>query len=161
MLPLEYAQLLTEGDDLQAETVAGTQEGGNEGKSADEKWNHSPGSIAQGLRPGVHVNCLNLLPHRVLATQKNYYFGTALSRSPLDALCRARENRHTFASHLVMNGVDKDGPGASRARQPDHDDALCPPRTRASHTGPSDSDSALATDTKTDTVANQAGSSLL
>ena len=48
MLPLEYAQLLTEGDDLQAETVAGTQEGGNEGKSADEKWNHSPGLIAQG-----------------------------------------------------------------------------------------------------------------
>lgn len=51
MLPLEYAQLLTEGDDLQAETVAGTQEGGDEGKSADEKWSHSPGSIAQGSVP--------------------------------------------------------------------------------------------------------------
>ena len=51
MLPLECAQLLTEGDDLQAETVAGTQEGGNEGKSADEKWNHGPGSIAQGSVP--------------------------------------------------------------------------------------------------------------
>ena len=51
MLPLEYAQLLTEGDDLQAETVAGTQEGGNEGKSADAKWNHSPGFIAQGSVP--------------------------------------------------------------------------------------------------------------
>jgi len=51
MLPLEYAQSLTEGDDLQAETVAGTEEGGNEGKSADEKWNHSPGSRAQGSVP--------------------------------------------------------------------------------------------------------------
>jgi hypothetical protein len=51
MLPLEYAQLLTQGDDLQAETVAGTQESGDEGKSADEKWNHSPGFIAQGSVP--------------------------------------------------------------------------------------------------------------
>ena len=48
MLPLEYAQLLTEGDDLQAETGAGTQEDGDKGKSADEKWNHSPEFIAQG-----------------------------------------------------------------------------------------------------------------
>ena len=51
MLPLEYAQLLTEGDDLQAETVAGTQESRDEGRSADEKWNHSSGFIAQGSVP--------------------------------------------------------------------------------------------------------------
>ncbi len=51
MFPLEYAQLLTEGNDLQAETVTGTQEGGKEGKSADEKSNHSPGFIAQGSVP--------------------------------------------------------------------------------------------------------------
>ena len=37
-----YAQLLTEGNDLQAETVRGTEEG----ESADQKWNHSPGFIA-------------------------------------------------------------------------------------------------------------------
>ena len=42
MFSLEYAQLLTEGNDLQAETVTGTEER----ESADQKWNHSPGFIA-------------------------------------------------------------------------------------------------------------------
>ena len=42
MLSLEYAQLLTEGNDHQAETGTGTEEGVEEGESADEKWNHSP-----------------------------------------------------------------------------------------------------------------------
>ena len=46
MFSLEYAQLLTEGNDLQDWTVAGTEEGVEEGESADEKWNHSPGFIA-------------------------------------------------------------------------------------------------------------------
>ncbi len=48
MLPLEYAQLLTEGKDLQAETLAGTEKGGEGGESADEEWNHRSGFIAQG-----------------------------------------------------------------------------------------------------------------
>ena len=37
MFSLEYAQLLTEGKDLQAETVTGTEEGIEEGEEADEK----------------------------------------------------------------------------------------------------------------------------
>ena len=40
---LEYAQSLTEGQDLQAETVAGTEEGAEAGERADEKWDHGPG----------------------------------------------------------------------------------------------------------------------
>jgi len=46
MFSLEYAQLLTEGNDLEAETVAGTEEEVEEGEAADEKGNHSPGFIA-------------------------------------------------------------------------------------------------------------------
>ncbi len=46
MFPLEYAQLLTEGNDLQAETATGTEKGIEEGESTREKWNHSPGFIA-------------------------------------------------------------------------------------------------------------------
>ena len=42
MFSLEYAQLLTEGNDLQAETVTGTEEDVEEGEKANEKWNHSP-----------------------------------------------------------------------------------------------------------------------
>ena len=53
MFSLEHAQLLTEGNDLQAEAVTGTEEGVEEGEKASEKWNHSPGLIAQGLVPAV------------------------------------------------------------------------------------------------------------
>jgi hypothetical protein len=37
MFSLEYAQLLTESKDLQAEAVTGTEEGIEEGEEADEK----------------------------------------------------------------------------------------------------------------------------
>jgi hypothetical protein len=37
MFSLEYAQLLTEGKDLQAEAVTRTEEGIEEGEEADEK----------------------------------------------------------------------------------------------------------------------------
>jgi hypothetical protein len=46
MFSLKYAQLLTEGNDLQAETVTGTEKGVEEGEGAGEKWDHSPGLIA-------------------------------------------------------------------------------------------------------------------
>ena len=46
MFSLEYAQLLTDGNDLRAEAVTRTEEGVEEGQSTDEKWNHSPGFIA-------------------------------------------------------------------------------------------------------------------
>lgn len=46
MFSLEYAQPVTEGNDLQAENVAGTEEEVEEGEEANEKRNHSPGSIA-------------------------------------------------------------------------------------------------------------------
>ena len=45
---LEHAQWLTEGKDLQAETVTGREEGGEAGESAGEKWNPSTGFMAQG-----------------------------------------------------------------------------------------------------------------
>ena len=43
---LEYAQLLTEGEDLEAEIVAGTKEGAEAGEEANEKWNHGLRFIA-------------------------------------------------------------------------------------------------------------------
>jgi hypothetical protein len=46
LFTLEYAQLLTEGKDLEAEVVAGTEECAEAGKEVDEKWNHEPGFIA-------------------------------------------------------------------------------------------------------------------
>ena len=46
MFSLEYAQLLTEGKDLQAEVVTGTEESVEEGESANEKWNHGSEFIA-------------------------------------------------------------------------------------------------------------------
>jgi len=46
MFPLEYAQLLTDGNDLQAEAVTGTEEGVDEAEKADEERNHGPGFIA-------------------------------------------------------------------------------------------------------------------
>ena len=42
----EYAQLLTEGKDLETEVAAGTEESAEAGEAADEKWNHGPGFIA-------------------------------------------------------------------------------------------------------------------
>jgi hypothetical protein len=51
MFSLEYTQLLTEGKDLQAETVAGMEEGIEEGKDAVEKLNHESGFIAEGSDP--------------------------------------------------------------------------------------------------------------
>jgi hypothetical protein len=46
MFSLEYAQLLTQGQDLDAEVVAGTEEGAEVGEKANEKWNYEPGLIA-------------------------------------------------------------------------------------------------------------------
>ena len=46
MFSLEYAQPLTEGNDLQAENVAGTEEEVEEGEEANEKGNRSPGFMA-------------------------------------------------------------------------------------------------------------------
>jgi hypothetical protein len=43
---LEYAQLLPEGKDLEAEVVAGTEKGAEAGEKANEKWNHGLGFIA-------------------------------------------------------------------------------------------------------------------
>ena len=45
---LEYAQLLTEGKDLEAQAVTGTEEGVEEREEADEKANHGPGYISYG-----------------------------------------------------------------------------------------------------------------
>jgi hypothetical protein len=44
MFSLEYAQLLTERKDFQAEAVTGTEEGIQEGE--DEKWDHGTRFIA-------------------------------------------------------------------------------------------------------------------
>ena len=46
MFSLEHAQLLTQGKDLEAEVVAGTEECAEAGEEADEKWNHEFGFIA-------------------------------------------------------------------------------------------------------------------
>ena len=42
MFSLQYAQLLTEGKDLEAEVVAGTEENAEAGDEPDERWNHGP-----------------------------------------------------------------------------------------------------------------------
>ena len=76
MFSLEYAQLLTQGKDLQAEVVAGTEEGAEAGEEADEKWNHGPGFIAHGSIPAPALNCLNLLPHGVMATHNLFRVGS-------------------------------------------------------------------------------------
>jgi integrase len=75
---------------------------------------------------------------------------------------RFHDLRHTFASHLVMNGVD------IRTVQELLGHASLTMTMRYAHLAPVHRtralqilDSALATDTKTDTVANQAGSGLL
>ena len=46
MFSPEYAQLLTEGKDLQAEVVTGTEEGTEAGKEPKGKWNHGSEFIA-------------------------------------------------------------------------------------------------------------------
>lgn len=46
LFSLEYFQLLTEGEDLRAEVVAGTEKCAEAGVRANEKWNHRPGFIA-------------------------------------------------------------------------------------------------------------------
>jgi hypothetical protein len=46
LFSLEYAQLLTEGKDLEAEAAAGTEENAEAGEEADEKWDHEFGFIA-------------------------------------------------------------------------------------------------------------------
>jgi hypothetical protein len=46
MFSLEYAQLLTQGKDIDAEVVAGTEKGAEAGEEANEKWNHGRGFIA-------------------------------------------------------------------------------------------------------------------
>jgi hypothetical protein len=42
----EYAQLLTQYKDLEAEVVAGTKECAEAGEEANEKWNHALGFMA-------------------------------------------------------------------------------------------------------------------
>jgi len=46
MFSLEHSQLLTEGKDLQAEVVTGTEESFEEAEEVDERRNHRPGFIA-------------------------------------------------------------------------------------------------------------------
>jgi hypothetical protein len=46
LFSLKYGQLLTEGKDLEAEAVAGTEECAEAGEEVDEKWNHEFGFIA-------------------------------------------------------------------------------------------------------------------
>jgi hypothetical protein len=43
--------VLTEGKDLEAEVVAGTEESAEAGEEADEKWHHGTGFIASGSVP--------------------------------------------------------------------------------------------------------------
>ena len=45
LFSLEYAQLLTQSKDLEAEVVAGTKRSAEAGERADEKWNHGTGLI--------------------------------------------------------------------------------------------------------------------
>lgn len=51
MFSLEYAQLLTEGKDLEAEVVTGAEERTEAGEEAGEKRNHGPECIAYGSIP--------------------------------------------------------------------------------------------------------------
>jgi hypothetical protein len=46
LFPFEHAQLLTEGEDLEAEVVAGTEECAEAGEEVCAKWNHEFGFIA-------------------------------------------------------------------------------------------------------------------
>ena len=46
MFSLEYAQLLTEGKDLEAEAVTGTEESAEANEEADKKWDHKLGFVA-------------------------------------------------------------------------------------------------------------------
>ena len=53
MFSLEYAQLLAQGEDLEAEVVAGTEESAEAGEEANEKWNHGPGFITREPIPAL------------------------------------------------------------------------------------------------------------
>jgi hypothetical protein len=53
---LEHAQLLTEGKDLEAEVVAGTEECAEAVEEAQEKWNHELGFIAYRRTPASALN---------------------------------------------------------------------------------------------------------
>jgi hypothetical protein len=46
MFSLEYAQLLTEGKDLETEAIPGTEESAEANKEAEKKWNHELGFVA-------------------------------------------------------------------------------------------------------------------
>ena len=46
MFSLEYAQLLTEGKDLEAEIIAGTEKSAEATEEAEKKWNHELGFVA-------------------------------------------------------------------------------------------------------------------
>jgi len=46
MFSLEYAQLLTEGKDLEAEAVTRTEESAEANEKAEKKWNHELGFAA-------------------------------------------------------------------------------------------------------------------
>ena len=46
MFSLEYAQLLTEGKDLEAEAVTGTEESAEANEEAAKRWNHELGFVA-------------------------------------------------------------------------------------------------------------------
>ena len=46
MLSLEYAQLLPEGKDLEAEAVTGTEESAEANEEADKQRNHEFGFVA-------------------------------------------------------------------------------------------------------------------
>ncbi len=51
ILSLEYAELLTEGKDLKAETVAAAEKGAEAGEERTEEWHHGLGFIAYGPIP--------------------------------------------------------------------------------------------------------------
>jgi hypothetical protein len=51
-----------------ARKVAKVEECAEAGEEANEKWNHGPGFMGTGVHPGARLNCLNLLPHGIMAT---------------------------------------------------------------------------------------------
>ncbi len=56
LFSLEHAQLLAEGEDLEAEVVTGTEEYAEAGEEADEKWNHEFGFKAYRCIPAPALN---------------------------------------------------------------------------------------------------------
>jgi hypothetical protein len=53
MLWFEYAQLLAQGEDFEAEVVAETEESAHAGDEGNEKWDHEPGFIAREPIPAL------------------------------------------------------------------------------------------------------------